>query len=133
MYKSNLNGGISMSLTIKCGETFGLIEDDLTIRELVMHIATKCVKPGTEYFQVLHCGKCVAEYKKGVVYEQPNITHVHDIKGFHRAPFFIKFACRFADKDKKKKKDFVKPEIQEVKPVVAGEQPVNDVEAEELV
>lgn len=89
-----------MSLTIKCGETYGLIEDDMSIRELVMHIANKCVKPGTEYFQVLHCGKCVAEYKKGVVYEQPDITRVHDIKGFHRAPFFVKFASRYAKSKK---------------------------------
>lgn len=88
-----------MSLTIKCGETYGLIEDDLSIRELVMYISNKCVRPGTEYFQVLHGGKCIAEFKKGVVYECAEIGRVHDIKGFHRSPFFVKFASRYSKKN----------------------------------
>lgn len=103
-----------MSLTIKCGETYGLIDDDISIRDLVKHIAEKCVKPGTEYFQVLHRGVCIAEYKKGVVYEKPDITRVHDLDGFHRAPFFVKFASRYGNGKSKKNKP-EKEETAEVK------------------
>ena len=95
-----------MSLTIKCGETYGLIDDDISIRDLVKHISEKCVKPNTEYFQVLHHGVCIAEYKKGVIYERPDITRVHDLHGYHKSPFFVKFSSRYKN-EKPENKDTV--------------------------
>lgn len=121
-----------MSIRVKCGEVYGIMNDDISVRELVDYIHKNCVKPETEYFHVLHNGECIAEFKKGTIYVLSDKQRVHDIPGFFRQDFYVKFASRFP-KNAKKKKKWKKPEMAiEIKEDAVNTEEVNqEVPADE--
>ena len=97
-----------MSIRIKCGKTFGLMNDDMSINELMDYIVENCVRPGTEYFYLSFNHECIAEYRKGVVYTLSNKQNVHDIPGYWKGDFYVCFKSRFPKKDKSVEKEKAK-------------------------
>lgn len=94
-----------MSIRIKCGKTYGLMNDDISIHELMEYIASNCVKPGTEYFHLTFAGECVAEYKKGIIFTDAKRQRVRDIPNYFRQDFYVCFKSRYPKKQEKAKAD----------------------------
>lgn len=116
-----------MSIRIKCGKTYGLMDDNMSIHGLMDYIVTNCVRPGTEYFYLSFNHECIAEYRKGIVYTLSSKQNVHDIPGYWKGDFYVCFKSRFPKKNEKNVKESAAPneEIEEA--------PTETVSAEDTV